>query len=80
MKSRAERRWAVAKDVILFVVGLGGIIYQQVTGQVFPMLLIVFMTMTGVPALVNLVSLFKGLPTNSGRQESHSRGSSTRSK
>lgn len=54
------RRMDVIKDVALFVVGLGGIVFQLVTGEVSVPLLAVFTAMTGVPGLTNLVSLLKG--------------------
>jgi hypothetical protein len=54
------RRVEVIKDVVLFVVGLGGIIFQLVTGNVNVALLAVFTAMTGVPGLTNLVLLLKG--------------------
>ena len=54
------RRVEVAKDVTLFVVGLGGIIFQLVTGEVNFALLAVFTAMTGVPGLTNLVLLIRG--------------------
>lgn len=53
------RRVEVIKDVVLFVVGLGGIIFQLVTGNVNVALLAVFTAMTGVPGLTNLVLLLK---------------------
>jgi hypothetical protein len=66
MRPELNRRISVAKDLILFVVGLGGIVYQLVTAQVSVPLLVVFTSMTGVPALTNLLSFFKtGLDTGS---------------
>lgn len=59
--------WNVTKDVALFAVGLGGIVYQQVTGQVDVALLAVFTAMTGVPGLTNLLSLLRGSGTASSR-------------
>lgn len=61
---RSSQRLAVAKDVALFVVGLGGIVYQLVTGRVDVALLAVFTAMTGVPGLTNLISLLRGLDTS----------------
>lgn len=53
-------RVQVAKDAILFSVGVGGIVYQLVTGQVNFGLLAVFTAMTGIPGVTNFVSLLKG--------------------
>lgn len=57
---RPDHKLVVAKDLILFVVGLGGIIFQLVTGQVNFALLAVFTAMTGVPGLTNMISLLRG--------------------
>lgn len=51
--------WNVVKDVVLFVVGIGGIVYQLVTGRVDFALLAVFTAMTGVPGLTNLLALLR---------------------
>lgn len=56
----SERWWVVAKDVTLFVVGVGGIVYQLLSGDVNVALLAVFTAMTGVPGLTNLLSLVRG--------------------
>lgn len=61
-----DRSITVVKDLVLFAVGLGGIIYQLLTGNVNIWLLMVFVTMTGMPGLTSLLALFKsGLPTGS---------------
>lgn len=54
------RRVDMVKDIVLFVVGLGGIIFQLLTGDVDVALLAVFVAMTGVPGLTNMVSLIRG--------------------
>lgn len=56
---------AVFRDLLLLVFGLAGIGYQQVSGDVNFVLLAVFTTMTGIPGLINLIPLLRGLPTNS---------------
>ncbi len=61
--NETDRRVTVARDLILFVFGLAGIAYQQVTGDVNAVLLGIFTAMTGVPGLTNLVSLLRGTPT-----------------
>ena len=59
---RPERKIAIAKDLILFLGGLFGIGYQQVSGDVNTVLLVIFTAMTGVPGLTNLVALLRGTP------------------
>lgn len=72
----SKQRMAVAKDSLLFTVGLGGIVYQLLTGRVDVALLAVFTAMTGVPGLTNLVSLLRGDSDTSGtRSPSPSRPS-----
>lgn len=65
---KPERRIAIAKDLILFFGGLVGIGYQQVTGDVNTVLLIIFTAMTGVPGLTNLVAILRGSATESESQ------------
>lgn len=62
---RPERKIQIAKDLILFFGGLAGIGYQQVTGDVNTVLLVIFTAMTGVPGLTNLISLLRGSVTES---------------
>jgi hypothetical protein len=65
---RAERFIAIAKDVILFVGGLSGIAYQQITNNINPLLLLIFATMTGIPGLMNVISLWRsGMFTGSAQ-------------
>lgn len=56
----AERRIAIIRDQVLFLGGLAGIGYQQLTGNVSTTLLIVFTTMIGLPGLTNVISLLRG--------------------
>jgi hypothetical protein len=58
-------RIAVVKDLILFFGGLTGIAYQQITGNVNVVLLMIFTAMTGVPGLMNIISLVRNSPTES---------------
>lgn len=60
---RAERIIAIVKDLILFFGGLAGIAWQQISGNINIYLLIIFVTMTGVPGLMNLVFLLRGTAT-----------------
>lgn len=48
---------AVVKDAVLFVGGLTGIAYQQITGNVHELLLLVFTAMVGLPGLSALLSM-----------------------
>jgi len=50
----------MTKDLILFIGGLSGIGYQQVTGDVNFILLAIFTAMTGVPGLTNLIAIMRG--------------------
>jgi hypothetical protein len=50
---------AKLKSWILFVIGLAGIGYQQYTGRVHWLLLLIFTTMTGVLTVTQLVALLK---------------------
>lgn len=59
MKTPAERRIAIARDLALFMFGLGGIAYQTVTRDVNFVLLAIFTSMTGVPGLTNLVGVLR---------------------
>jgi hypothetical protein len=51
------KKLAILKDLILFLVGLSGIIYQQVIRQSDIYLLVVFTTMIGVPGLTNIIQV-----------------------
>lgn len=64
-KSTAERAIAIGKDLALFMGGLAGIAYQQITDNVNVWLLVVFTLMTGVPGVTNLISLLRGSAINS---------------
>lgn len=50
----------IRRDSVLFLAGLGGIAYQQVTGRVHVELLIVFGLMIGLPGIASLLSLLGG--------------------
>lgn len=49
-------RFVVVKDALLLGVGLGGIVYQTVTGDVNPILTGVFMAMLGLPGVSGVIS------------------------
>ena len=52
---------AVVRDAGFLIVGFGGVIYQQATGQVNPWLLGVYTTMLGIPGAIGLLQL-RGRP------------------
>ena len=60
-----DRVGAVIRDVVTWVFGLTGIGWQLVTGNVNVPLLTVFAAMTGVPGVVQLISLARGPATGS---------------
>jgi hypothetical protein len=63
-----ERIISVVRDQILFLGGLAGIAYQQISGNVNFALLAIFTAMTGVPGLTNLISLLRGTTISSPSQ------------
>lgn len=76
----------IAKDFILFLGGLAGIAYQQITGNVNPLLLLVFTAMTGVPGVTHVIAILRGSatvsqsslpPSSSSAQEQQSSSSGT---
>lgn len=67
----------VVKDLLLFLVGLAGIIYQTVSGSVNVILLTVFVSMTGLPPITNAIALVRGLTTASQSSSSAEQRSST---
>ena len=84
MNTGTRRRISVTKDTVLCAVGIGGIIWQQVTGDVNFALLGVFTAMAGVPGLTNIISMVRGPGTASSSQpsvspESHSDFGNSRS-
>jgi hypothetical protein len=50
------------KSWILLIAGLAGMGYQQYTGQINWLLLVIYTSMTGVPGLAILISLIKNSP------------------
>ena len=60
-----DRIVSVTRDLLSYLGGLAGIAYQQVTGNVNVPLLAVYAAMTGIPGLVQLISLARGHVTES---------------
>lgn len=72
---KIERTIVIVKDVLLFGTGLAGIVYQQVTGEVHPLLLAVFTIMVGLPGALALWTLRGNSFTASQSSESQSQPS-----
>lgn len=54
---RLQALLTIARDAGFLVVGFGGVIYQQLTGNVNPWLLAVYTTMLGIPGAIGLLQL-----------------------
>lgn len=63
VSTRTKRRIAIVKDLILFSIGSGGIVYQIVTNQANIALLLVCTTLVGLNAIAGLTSIARGTPT-----------------
>lgn len=50
----------IVRDIGCLLVGFGGIIFQQLTGQFNPWLLAAYMAMLGLPGAIGLVQLGRG--------------------
>jgi hypothetical protein len=59
---KISRDEAKLKSWILLLSGLVGIGYEQYTGKVNWILLLIFTTMTGVPGLASIISLLRNSP------------------
>jgi hypothetical protein len=51
----------VGRDVALTLIGIAGILHQELVGPVKPELLIVYTTLLGIPGTANLIGLARGL-------------------
>lgn len=60
---RLQALIAIVRDVGFLLVGFGGILFQQITGQVNPWLLGVYTTMLGIPGAIGLLQLGRGRST-----------------
>jgi len=72
----------ISRDGVLFTSGLTGIAYQQITGDVYIPLLVVFGLMIGLPGVTAILQLLGGTtePTtgaSSAPSSPHSQSSST---
>ena len=45
--------WPRVREVILFLAGLGGVLYETFHGPVEPSLLVIFGAMMGIPIILN---------------------------
>jgi len=50
---RSFDSWPAAREIILFLVGLGGVVWETVHGPVEPSLLVVFGAMMGIPIVLH---------------------------
>lgn len=60
VSTRLNRRVAMAKDVGSYLVGLGGIVYQQLTGEIHIELLLMFGTLIGLQTIAGLTTIARG--------------------
>jgi hypothetical protein len=58
---RAQDMVTIGRDVALTLIGIGGILHQELVGPVKPELLIVYTTLLGIPGAANLIGLARGL-------------------
>jgi hypothetical protein len=74
-------RWvSILRDLLCMGTGTFGLVYSQVTGVISPELVAAYVTLLGVPGVVNLWALRRGSSdTESESPDSHSRASSGRS-
>jgi hypothetical protein len=59
------------RDIGCFVLGIAGIVYQQITGKVDTVLLVVYLTLLGVPGLLGAIAIGRG--TDDGPEPPSSR-------
>ena len=62
MSNQRDKNDTKVKSWILLIAGLLGMGYQQYTGEVNWILLLIFASMTGVPGLAHIISLIKNSP------------------
>jgi hypothetical protein len=58
---RAQDWVTIGRDVALTLIGIAGILHQELVGPVKPELLIVYTTLLGIPGAANLIGLARGL-------------------
>lgn len=63
MTTRMKRRIALAKDLILFGIGSGGITYQIITDGNNLLVMLVCATLVGVQGIAGLIATAHGAPT-----------------
>ena len=80
-RTRRQRpsRGRVSRDTVLFVVGLGGIVYQQYTGSVSIPLLVLYGVMLGLPGVQALMGLLPSPQANPEEPGIDTTGSPSRS-
>lgn len=63
MTTRMKRRIALAKDLILFGIGSGGITYQIVIDGSNLVVMLVCCALVGIQSLAGLTAIARGAPT-----------------
>jgi len=76
---KTEKLVIIVKDVLLFTGGLAGIAYQQFTGKVDALLLLVFTAMIGLPGAAALWALRNTATQSSPSQPSEPQQGSSHS-
>lgn len=54
---RIQALLTIVRDAGFLLVGFGGVVFQQLTGNVNPWLLAVYTTMLGIPGAIGLLQL-----------------------
>lgn len=60
-----DRTFARVRDYLFLVVGLGGLIYQQVTNNSDALLITAYLTLLGLPTATSVASLLRSSGTSS---------------
>lgn len=60
-----DRMFARVRDYLFLAVGLGGLVYQQVTSNSDGLLISAYLTLLGLPTITSVASLLRSGPTSS---------------
>jgi hypothetical protein len=69
---KAQAILVIARDIGCLIIGLAGVAHQEITGKTNLELLIVYMTLLGVPGAISLLQLSRGKEEISGTHDSSS--------
>jgi hypothetical protein len=58
---RAQDMVTIGRDIALTLIGIAGILHQELVGPVKPELLIVYTTLLGIPGAANMIGLLRGV-------------------